>query len=101
MSLGAPADDPATAPLTEAAERLWADGITVVAAAGDDGGVDAPGMDPYVLTVGAVDGAGQVPARSSRGPDFAGRAKPDREPTAWPGPPPRPGATGPTTAHPR
>gem|GEM_PF-228474 len=78
ISLGAPADDPATAPLTEAAERLWADGITVVAAAGNDGGgVDAPGLDPYVLTVGAVDAAGQVPAWSSRGPDFAGRAKPD------------------------
>jgi serine protease AprX len=78
VSLGAPADDPATAPLTEAAERLWADGITVVAAAGNDGGgVDAPGLDPYVLTVGAVDAAGQVPAWSSRGPDFAGRAKPD------------------------
>ncbi|HWC44216.1 MAG TPA: S8 family serine peptidase [Actinomycetota bacterium] len=78
VSLGAPADDPATAPLTEAAERLWADGITVVAAAGNDGGgVDAPGLDPYVLTVGSVDAAGQVPAWSSRGPDFAGRAKPD------------------------
>jgi serine protease AprX len=78
VSLGAPADDPATAPLTEAAERLWADGITVVAAAGNDGGgVDAPGLDPYVLTVGAVDAARQVPAWSSRGPDFAGRAKPD------------------------
>jgi serine protease AprX len=78
ISLGAPADDPATAPLTEAVERLWADGITVVAAAGNDGGgADAPGLDPYVLTVGAVDAAGAVPAWSSRGPDFAGRAKPD------------------------
>jgi serine protease AprX len=86
LSLGAPADDPATAPLTEAVERLWADGITVVAAAGNDGGgVDAPGLDPYVLTVGALDPAqpgggppgGAVPAWSSRGPDFAGRAKPD------------------------
>ena len=74
ISLGAPADDPATAPLTEAVERLWADGITVVAAAGNDGGgTDAPGLDPYVLTVGAVDAAGVVPAWSSRGPDFAGR----------------------------
>jgi serine protease AprX len=80
VSLGAPADDPATAPLTEAAERLWADGITVVAAAGNDGGgVDAPGLDPYVLTVGAHDPArpGLVPPWSSRGPDLAGRAKPD------------------------
>ena len=78
VSLGAPADDPATAPLTEAVERLWADGITVVAASGNEGGgVDAPGLDPYVVTVGAVDAAGTVPSWSSRGPDFAGRAKPD------------------------
>jgi serine protease AprX len=79
VSLGAPADDPATAPLTEAVERLWADGITVVAAAGNEaGGVEAPGLDPYVLTVGALDPAqAAVPAWSSRGPDFAGRAKPD------------------------
>jgi serine protease AprX len=78
ISLGAPADDPATAPLTEAVERLWADGITVVAASGNEGGgTEAPGLDPYVLTVGAVDAAGVVPAWSSRGTDFAGRAKPD------------------------
>ncbi len=78
ISLGAPADDPATAPLTEAVERLWADGITVVAASGNEGGgTEAPGLDPYVLTVGAVDGAGAVPDWSSRGTDFAGRAKPD------------------------
>ena len=78
ISLGAPAGDPATAPLTEAVERLWADGITVVAASGNEGGgVEAPGLDPYVVTVGAVDAAGAVPAWSSHGPDFAGRAKPD------------------------
>jgi serine protease AprX len=79
LSLGAPADDPATAPLTEAVERLWADGIAVVTPAGNGGGaVDAPGLDPYVITVGAVDGAGgTVPAWSSSGPDFAGRPKPD------------------------
>jgi serine protease AprX len=80
ISLGAPADDPATAPLTEAVERLWADGITVVAAAGNGGGVTAPGLDPYVVTVGALDPAATadpVPAWSGRGPDFAGRAKPD------------------------
>jgi serine protease AprX len=81
ISLGAPADDPATAPLTEAVERLWADGVTVVAAAGNGGGgVTAPGLDPYVVTVGALDPAATadpVPAWSSRGPDFAGRPKPD------------------------
>jgi serine protease AprX len=78
ISLGAPAGDPATAPLTEAVERLWADGVTVIAASGNEGGgVEAPGLDPYVVTVGAVDAAGAVPGWSSRGPDFAGRAKPD------------------------
>jgi serine protease AprX len=78
ISLGAPAGDPATAPLTEAVERLWADGITVVAASGNEGGgVEAPGLDPYVVTVGAVDAAAAVPAWSNRGPDFAGRTKPD------------------------
>jgi hypothetical protein len=68
VSLGAPADDPATAPLTEAAERLWADGITVVAAAGNDGGgVDAPGrakpdlVAPGVGLVGLGDGRGGRP----------------------------------------
>jgi serine protease AprX len=80
ISLGAPADDPATAPLTEAVERLWADGITVVTAAGNGGALTAPGLDPYVVTVGALDpaaAADPVPAWSGRGPDFAGRAKPD------------------------
>jgi serine protease AprX len=85
VSLGAPAGDPAAAPLTEAVERLWAAGITVVAAAGNDGGaVDAPGRSPYVVTVGALDATrhgglagAAVPAWSSRGPDAAGRAKPD------------------------
>jgi serine protease AprX len=79
LSLGAPPDDPATAPLTEAVERLWAGGVTVVTAAGNEGGqVDAPGIDPYAVTVGALDPAGRtVPAWSGRGPDFAGRPKPD------------------------
>jgi serine protease AprX len=79
LSLSVPADDPAAAPLTEAVERLWADGVTVVAAAGNDGhGVAAPGLDPYVVTAGALDPAtGTVPAWSGRGRDFAGRSKPD------------------------
>jgi serine protease AprX len=84
LSLGAPADDPATAPLTEAVERLWADGIVVVTASGNDGEVTAPGIDPYVITVGALDqgqragrGDDSVPSWSGDGPDYAGRAKPD------------------------
>ncbi len=48
-------------PLDQAVERLWFNGITVVAAAGNFGtgsAVDmsfAPGNDPFVITVGATD----------------------------------------------
>ncbi len=49
-------------PLDKAVERLWFNGIVVVAAAGNfgsaGGAVDmsyAPGNDPFVITVGAVD----------------------------------------------
>lgn len=75
-------------PLVLAVERLWADGIFVVAAAGNsgpaDGTVTSPGVDPYILTVGASDEAGtattdddSVPAWSARGPSVYGMAKPD------------------------
>jgi serine protease AprX len=48
-------------PLDQAVEKLWLNGITVVAAAGNYGdgtplGVQfAPGNDPFVITVGAAD----------------------------------------------
>jgi len=49
-------------PLDQAVEKLWFAGITVVAAAGNfgtgNGAVDmsmAPGNDPFVITVGALD----------------------------------------------
>ena len=48
-------------PLDQAVERLWFAGVTVVAAAGnfgDGSAVDmsaAPGNDPFIITVGAVD----------------------------------------------
>jgi serine protease AprX len=49
-------------PLDKAVERLWFSGIVVVAAAGNhgsaSGAVDmsvAPGNDPFIITVGAVD----------------------------------------------
>jgi serine protease AprX len=48
-------------PLDKAVEKLWASGVTVVASAGNYGdgtatGVKyAPGNDPFVITVGAVD----------------------------------------------
>ena len=86
LSLGAPAlqsyrDDP----LCEAAERATAAGIIVVAAAGNFGitadgkrifgGITAPGNDPSVITVGALDTNGTairsddaIARFSSRGP---------------------------------
>jgi subtilisin family serine protease len=61
-------------PLDKAVEKLWFSGIVVVAAAGNNGSgtgeVDmsaAPGNDPFVITVGAVD-QGQTAAT---GDDFA------------------------------
>jgi len=49
-------------PLSKAVEKLWFDGVVVVAAAGNyavDGAQSdvhyAPGSDPFVITVGAVD----------------------------------------------
>jgi serine protease AprX len=49
-------------PLDQAVEKLWFDGIFVVAAAGNYGSpsgpsgvLHAPGNDPFVMTVGAVD----------------------------------------------
>jgi serine protease AprX len=44
-------------PLDAAVEAAWKAGITVVAAAGNDGktGMTAPANDPYVIAVGAVD----------------------------------------------
>src|SRR5579884_2190595 len=53
-------------PLDQAVERLWLNGIVVVAAAGNNGSPDgpttlgAPGNDPFVITVGAVDTNGTV-----------------------------------------
>ncbi|HTU96671.1 MAG TPA: S8 family peptidase [Solirubrobacteraceae bacterium] len=78
-----------TDPLDAAAEQAWFDGITVVAAAGNMGtasdAVDyAPGNDPYVITVGAVDDQGTadnsddvVADWSSQGTTQDGFAKPD------------------------
>jgi serine protease AprX len=49
-------------PLDQAVEKLWLNGVTVVAAAGNygtgstpSGVVAAPGNDPFVITVGAAD----------------------------------------------
>jgi serine protease AprX len=78
-----------TDPLDAAVEAAWFDGIFVVAAAGNRGPGEgnvryAPGNDPYIVTVGAVDDRGtkeiadDVPATwSSRGTTQDGFQKPD------------------------
>ena len=78
-----------TDPLDAAVEAAWFNGIVVVAAAGNRGsGSDAvkyaPGNDPYVITVGAVDDKNtkgvtddQITSWSSRGTTQDGFAKPD------------------------
>ena len=89
MALGGPAllsyrDDP----LAAAAEIAWRSGLMVVTAAGNGGPargtISTPGIDPLVLTVGAVDEAGTpttaddaVPSWSGEGPTHDGVAKPD------------------------
>lgn len=54
-------------PLDRAVEKLWFNGVTVVAAAGNYGVptgpsrvIYAPGNDPFVITVGAVDIGGTI-----------------------------------------
>ena len=53
-------------PLDQAVEKLWLNGIVVVAAAGNNGNADgpsllgAPGNDPFIITVGAVDTNGTL-----------------------------------------
>jgi serine protease AprX len=77
-------------PLDRAVEALWLNGIVVVAAAGNHGRGGAvnmsyaPGNDPFVITVGALDQNGTsdptddtVPPWSAYGKSMDGFAKPD------------------------
>ena len=86
MSLGAPAKDSyKTDPLCLAARRAYNAGIVVVVAAGNRGkgllgqkvygGIDSPGIEPSVITVGATNSFGtdtraddSIATYSSRGP---------------------------------
>ncbi len=89
LSLGSdPSESYREDPLCLAAEQVWQAGIVVVAAAGNDGPkrgtIDTPGIDPTIITVGAVDdgrtierGDDYVPDFSSRGPTSDGLRKPD------------------------
>jgi serine protease AprX len=86
LSTGSPLP-PSGDPLARALDRLWALGLTVVVAAGNDGPdagtVTSPGADPTLITVGALDehgtaarGDDTVADFSSRGTAF-GNSKPD------------------------
>jgi serine protease AprX len=89
LSLGAPAQwSYKTDPLAAAAEIAWRHGLVVVAASGnvgpDSGNVVSPGIDPLILTVGAVDDQvtptladDTVAWFSAWGTPTDGRAKPD------------------------
>ena len=97
LSLGRPIyESYALDPLCQAVERAWKAGIVVVVAAGNDGRnlnlnpdgygtINAPGNDPYVITVGAVRtmetpdlNDDLIASYSSKGPSFIDAvAKPD------------------------
>jgi serine protease AprX len=78
-------------PLDKAVEKLWFSGVTVVVAAGNYGNPDgpsgvmfAPGNDPFLITVGAVDLDGtvkirdhDVPSWSAYGYTYDGFRKPE------------------------
>lgn len=75
-------------PLTMALDALWHSGVTVVVPAGNDGGgsgtISSPGVDPTLITAGALDEGGTgvrkddtVAPYSGRGPAPQGVAKPD------------------------
>jgi subtilisin family serine protease len=76
-------------PINQAVMRAWASGITVVAAAGNEGPepmtIGSPGNLPYVITVGATTDSWTVDTRdddyipdfSSRGPTPTAHIKPD------------------------
>jgi serine protease AprX len=75
-------------PVCQAVEKAWNAGITVCAAAGNSGPesrtINSPGIDPVIITVGALDDTGtenpgddKVADFSSRGPTNDDLVKPD------------------------
>lgn len=89
LSLGATAKESYTTdPLSKASEAAWNAGLVVVAAAGNGGSatgtINTPGINPNIITVGAVDDRGTVDTGddviasfSGRGPTIDGLTKPD------------------------
>ena len=82
LSSGSPLPT-AVDPLTRGLDRLWARGITVVVAAGndgpDDGTVGSPGTDPTLITVGALDEHGTAARADDDVADFSSRGTVDGE----------------------
>lgn len=76
-------------PINQAVMRAWSSGISVIAAAGNEGPEDmtvgSPGNLPYIITVGAVTDSWTIDTRaddyipdfSSRGPTPVAHIKPD------------------------
>ena len=76
-------------PINQAVMRAWASGITVIAAAGNEGPeamtIGSPGNLPFIITVGAVTDSwtpdnkddDYIPDFSSRGPTPSAHIKPD------------------------
>ena len=96
-------------PLDKAVEKLWFSGVVVVAAVGNNGSANgpvkiaAPGNDPFIITVGALDTEGTLgrsddtrASWSAYGPTADGFMKPD---LSAPGPVHR--GTGPAELVPR
>lgn len=89
MSLGSTAvESYKNDPVCQAVEAAWTQNIVVCVAAGNEGPesrtISSPGIDPYVITVGAVDDKNslnfndyEIAGFSSRGPSIDGYIKPD------------------------
>ncbi len=82
MSFGREPFSTSSDPLTDMVTRLVDAGIVAVASAGNEGthgakSVTAPGDNPYVITVGAVDDSNTIYSLSGQGPTREGHSKPD------------------------
>lgn len=89
MSLGStPTDSYRNDPVCQAVEAAWKSGIVVCVAAGNEGPqprtISSPGIDPHIITVGAIDDNNslyfndyEIASFSSRGPTIDDLIKPD------------------------
>jgi serine protease AprX len=81
LSLGVSSNRaPRSDPLSAAVQAAWSSGIVVVTASGNQGAraVTSPGRDPWVITVGATDGAAEPTVASWSGwGKVAGNDKPE------------------------